>query len=432
MNTILDRRLKDIEFALDELRENTRGPMGPGQIGTSLLRSKSVIASTINVSDLESVQSSTGDLTVTGTLTMGTSASMFSANKTTYADTDAGFWLGYNAGAYKVNIGDATSYMKWDGSTLSVAGSVTVGAGGSVGGWTINSSTITSASNNVTLDAAGTITAGTGNNVAAMSGAGTIRFWAGNATAASAPFQVSQAGVVTGTSFSSNTVAGTLAAGQNLGANDITIASTGKIKFGTSAADYLANDILHFEVAGAETAKVQFKNGSNTPYGELAGWADASRSKVYMQAHDSSDFASVIVDGNGTASSVQLVVEGTAGGDALVIIDGGGFSYSDRASAGGFFSSAIGDFSAYRRIYPGDTSGGIQTHTYMIGVAASGTLPNRINCEGNFYPTYLTAIVSTDGTGALVSPTRYITIRGVTDSSLYYIPVFTDPNNWAA
>lgn len=46
------------------------------------------------------------------------------------------------------------------------------------------------------ISATTTITAGTGDNVAAMSGSGTYRFWAGHSSASSAPFRVSNTGQV--------------------------------------------------------------------------------------------------------------------------------------------------------------------------------------------------------------------------------------------
>lgn len=66
---------------------------------------------------------------------------------------------------------------------------------GDIGGWDITSSTINK--NNVTLDSTGKITVGTGNNIAVIDSTdGTYVFWIGHATAASAPFRVTPAGVV--------------------------------------------------------------------------------------------------------------------------------------------------------------------------------------------------------------------------------------------
>ena len=65
----------------------------------------------------------------------------------------SGFFLGYESSQYKFSIGDGSSNkLTWDGTTLTVAGSITVGdiEDGEVGGWEIDSSTISS--DNITLD----------------------------------------------------------------------------------------------------------------------------------------------------------------------------------------------------------------------------------------------------------------------------------------
>jgi hypothetical protein len=46
--------------------------------------------------------------------------------KGNYADTTAGFWLGQNAGVPKFHLGDPTSFMKWTGTALEVAGKITM------------------------------------------------------------------------------------------------------------------------------------------------------------------------------------------------------------------------------------------------------------------------------------------------------------------
>lgn len=65
----------------------------------------------------------TGAITATsGSITgdMVVSGAVYSTGKTTYADTDAGFWLGNDSGTYKFNIGDASSFIKWSGAALSI------------------------------------------------------------------------------------------------------------------------------------------------------------------------------------------------------------------------------------------------------------------------------------------------------------------------
>jgi len=71
-----------------------------------------------------------GGFTLNATsLIMGATSALYTTGKTTYADTDAGFWLGYDTDAYKFNIGDAHSYFKWDGATLTLNVKANIGTG---------------------------------------------------------------------------------------------------------------------------------------------------------------------------------------------------------------------------------------------------------------------------------------------------------------
>ena len=61
------------------------------------------------------------NLTMGGGVEIGTTGYLRTAGKTTYADTDAGIWIGYDDSAYKLNIGDATNYLKWSGTAVSIS-----------------------------------------------------------------------------------------------------------------------------------------------------------------------------------------------------------------------------------------------------------------------------------------------------------------------
>ena len=50
-------------------------------------------------------------------------------NKESYASEVAGLWLGYDVDKYKIYIGNATNYFKWDGSALTIKGRLNIGAG---------------------------------------------------------------------------------------------------------------------------------------------------------------------------------------------------------------------------------------------------------------------------------------------------------------
>lgn len=122
---------------------------------------------------------------ITGGFTIGTSGS-FSSGQSAY-DTGTGFWLEYNAGTPRFSLGNSSgNKLLWDGSALSISGSIT-STTGTIGGWTLSATSITDTAGAVGLSSA--ITAGDD-----------IRFWAGHVTPGSAPFRVTEAGAVTMTS----------------------------------------------------------------------------------------------------------------------------------------------------------------------------------------------------------------------------------------
>ena len=159
-----------------------RIPIGPGAINNRALKPKSVTAGTISVSDLESVNAKTGNLTANGTITVDSTGSI-AIGKTSYADdSTGGMWVGYSGGTYKLNLGNSTYSVKWDGSALNITGNITATTG-TIGGWTIGATDLTS-------DAGAT----------GMASSGGYRIWVGDATPANAEFRVSSAGALTATS----------------------------------------------------------------------------------------------------------------------------------------------------------------------------------------------------------------------------------------
>ncbi len=57
---------------------------------------------------------------------LGDTGYIRTTGKDSYASDVAGFWLGYSDG-YKINIGNDTHYIKWNGSVLDIAGNIKVG-----------------------------------------------------------------------------------------------------------------------------------------------------------------------------------------------------------------------------------------------------------------------------------------------------------------
>ena len=121
--------------------------------------------------------------------------------------TGVGIFLGVDGADYEFRAGDpAGNYLHWNGSTLTIVGSITA-TSGTIGGWTIGATTLTSGSGatSVGLDSGGTNPA----------------FYAGSATPGSAPFRVTQAGALVAASA---TITGTITASSVVAATSFTAA----------------------------------------------------------------------------------------------------------------------------------------------------------------------------------------------------------------
>ena len=129
-----------------------------------------IVDGTLSADKITANSTFSNNITVGSTLKLNNSGQFYTTNKTSYADNDAGFFLGYTGGAHKLNLGGATNFIKWDGSSLVVSGTInmvsgtigttaiaTVVAGASAGASANQDSTSTILGGNVT---------GTVNNVA--------------------------------------------------------------------------------------------------------------------------------------------------------------------------------------------------------------------------------------------------------------------------
>lgn len=57
----------------------------------------------------------------------GETPSFRTANKNSYSDGTSGIWMGYeDATTFKMDVGNATNFMRWDGTKLSIAGNVII------------------------------------------------------------------------------------------------------------------------------------------------------------------------------------------------------------------------------------------------------------------------------------------------------------------
>jgi hypothetical protein len=143
-----------------------------------------------------------------------------------------GFWLGLDEGVPKLSLGVSTgNNLTWDGDSLDITGTLTA-TSGTIGGFTIGATSITAT--NLTLDSGGQrISLGSSNDIVILDADdATYRIWAGNATAASAPFSVTKAGAISATS---GTIGGFTLGATTIVGGSVTLDSTGNIRAGQTA-----------------------------------------------------------------------------------------------------------------------------------------------------------------------------------------------------
>lgn len=177
-----------------------------------------------------------------GSVQIGAGDSKFRAD-------NQGMWFGadtYSNAPFRVNL----------------AGTVRASSG-VVGGWTLSSSTFTGG--NTTLSSTGYLLLGTGSDVARLdSEDATYRLWIGHATAASAPFSVTKAGVLNATgaviSGSITATSGTIG-GFTIGASSITAGTTHIILDSSAKAISLNNAVF-----GTSGIQLQYNGGTTRAY----------------------------------------------------------------------------------------------------------------------------------------------------------------------
>jgi hypothetical protein len=110
----------------------TTTQLNASSVSAAKIQTNAVTADKINVSTLNAVTANTGNLTVSGTLTVGTSGKILSSGAG--FETGSGWFLGYDTtqsqSDYKFYVGNksAGDYLSWDGSELVVRGDLSIGS----------------------------------------------------------------------------------------------------------------------------------------------------------------------------------------------------------------------------------------------------------------------------------------------------------------
>ena len=174
---------------------------GTGSIGTS-----TTTADDIGSASSDMLSNLTTDETDSKVIAGGDLIASFVMQEDTYIKNEGvtayndgtGYYLGWDGtlAAYVFFIGNSSANkLTWNGTTLSITGSITATTG-TIGGWVIGTDSLT--------DAAGVV-----GMSSAVTGGDDIRFWAGDATPGSAEFRVTEAGALTA---SSATITGSITA----------------------------------------------------------------------------------------------------------------------------------------------------------------------------------------------------------------------------
>jgi lipoprotein signal peptidase len=205
-----------------------------------------------------------------------------------------GIWAGKDGSVYELRVGTVSGGalvkgLHWDGANLvwkatntsldasgnlqasnaTLSGQITATTG-AIGGWTLGATSLTagSAGTTVGLDSGGTNPA----------------IYAGSATPGSAPFRVTNAGVLTATS---GTVGGWTLSASALTGGSATLSNTGKLTLGTSnnvlIAD-AADGTYRLYIGNADPAQAPFSvtrtGGLTSTLGLIGGWAISSNSII--------------------------------------------------------------------------------------------------------------------------------------------------------
>lgn len=105
----------------------TADSIAPNKAGANDIVAKCITADQIFGNKLSVIFADMGTITA-GTITLNTTGFIRSTGKT-YGGSVAGFWMGYHAGAYKVDIGTGTKYFRWDGVNSEFRGNVIITGG---------------------------------------------------------------------------------------------------------------------------------------------------------------------------------------------------------------------------------------------------------------------------------------------------------------
>jgi hypothetical protein len=337
-----------------------------------------------------------------------------------------------------------TSAGSLTATDASITGTITTAnitaTGGTVGGWTLSSTSFTGG--DTTIAATGDITLGTGANVARLSsGDPAYRLWLGGSTASTAPFRVTSTGAVTATdanisgtvTATSGAIGGWVLSSTSLTGGDTTINSTGDITLGTGSnvARLSSSDPAYRLWLGGSTAStapfrvtstgaltatgvdisgtISASSGSFTgsvtaTSGSIGGWAVDS-SRIYNALASNPYIAGV--QGSSTSTGVAFFAGGTTstGATAAFKVTNDGALTATNANITGAVTATSGSFTGTISASAGQIGGwaiGSDRITNLGATKYAGIIDTALDTDLAFFA----GATSSSGASALYSVTN--------------------------
>ena len=318
----------------------------------------------------------------------------------------------------------STAFIAYASGVETFKLNATTGAVTATGSFTIKSAAsgarveISSAGGIVGYNSSGTQTfllnAATG---AGQLGTGTVTWNSSGAVSINGSVLVN--GTVTANAVTGGTINNGSSGTVNLGAADVVVNSTGKLKFGASSQDYLSNNELYFEVGPSETAKIKFKDSSYSPYGYVYGDTSSTYGRSGLKGYYSATiFADVAAYGTSTSAFGSISGYHSSYGTTTVSAAASstsGISFTVANNTAGKFETTNRRLLLNGYLYPGNGTSQ-QTSRYIYDTGTYTGVSGGLYLGGGLYPGGQTTNYKTGSSVALIE-----SLGGTTSSYSWYV-----------
>ena len=289
---------------------------------------------------------------------------MYSSGKTDFGNATAGFFLGYSSGAYKFHLGDNTNYVKWDGSALTINGTLNITA-----------SEVSGLGDAATQDVSSI-------NIGDLNNASTFKGGLSNLNNPSSAVTPIAAGDVNGnvTSISGGVITTGTINGNNVNVTNI---SASNINTGTLNANNVtvtnlsAASINEINIAGTQSTFTIAGSSSNPSYNASSYNMGVGQDSLINLTSGSGGAAGNTAVGPGsgynlTTSSYNTLVGYASGRDITA------HKYSDRS--GGGYHTLLGAFAGANLVTGGSAYTASSVGNTLVGASAGVYLTGAKNC----------------------------------------------------